>query len=478
MTSVRRLTVLGLGYLGSVHAACMATQGMDVLGVDTDAEKVRHLSSGQLPIFEPDLAGLLRDGLRTGRLRFTTSYAEAAAFGEVHFICVGTPQRRDGDAADVTQIMDCVTSLAPLLSRPCVIVGKSTVPAGTAVMLSEAVARLAPAGEEVELCWNPEFLREGHAVKDTLNPDRIVLGVASSWAEAVLRDVYSAQINARVPLYVTDLATAELAKSGANAFLATKISFINAMAELCQATGADVTVLARILGADPRIGDAFLRPGLGFGGGCLPKDIRALQARANELGVGEAVEFLREVDAINLRCRAAVVSLANEAAGGTVAHETVCVLGAAFKPGSDDVRDSPALDIAQILHGQGAHVKVYDPVAIGNARMACPELAYSASVSEAARDARVVLVLTEWPEFVATDPVELGAVADPKRSVIDGRHVLDAALWRAAGWDYRALGVPDGQDRRPHSASRVLTAGIAGVGPVTPSYVGTAPAAP
>ena len=458
MTSVRRLTVLGLGYLGSVHAVCMATQGMDVLGIDTDAEKVRQLSSGQLPIFEPDLAGLLREGLRTGRLRFTTSYAEAAAFGEVHFICVGTPQRRDGDAADVTQIMDCVTSLAPLLRRPCVIVGKSTVPAGTAAMLSEAMARLAPAGEGVELCWNPEFLREGHAVKDTLNPDRIVVGVASSQAEAVLCDVYSAQIDAGVPFYVTDMATAELAKSGANAFLATKISFINAMAELCEATGADITVLARILGADPRIGDAFLRPGVGFGGGCLPKDIRALQAHANELGVGEAVEFLREVDAINLRCRAAVVSLASEAAGGTVAHKTVCVLGAAFKPGSDDVRDSPALDIAQILHREGARVKVYDPVAMGNARKACPELFYSASVAEAARDARVVLVLTEWPEFVAMDPVELGAVADPQRSVIDGRHVLDAARWRAAGWDYRALGVLGGPDRRPHPASRGLPA--------------------
>jgi UDPglucose 6-dehydrogenase len=476
MTSVRRLTVLGLGYLGSVHAACMATQGMDVLGIDTDAEKVRQLSSGQLPIFEPDLAGLLREGLRTGRLRFTTSYAEAAAFGEVHFICVGTPQRRDGDAADVTQIMDCVTSLAPLLSRPCVIVGKSTVPAGTAAMLSEAIARLAPAGEGVELCWNPEFLREGHAVKDTLNPDRIVVGVASSQTEAVLRDVYSAQIDAGVPFYVTDMATAELAKSGANAFLATKISFINAMAELCEATGADITVLARILGADPRIGDAFLRPGVGFGGGCLPKDIRALQARANELGVGEAVEFLREVDAINLRCRATVVSLATEAAGGTVAHKTVCVLGAAFKPGSDDVRDSPALDIAQILHREGARVKVYDPVAMGNARKACPELVYSASVAEAARDARVVLVLTEWPEFVAMDPVELGTVADPQRSVIDGRHILDAARWRAAGWDYRALGVLGGPDRRPHPASRGLTRGIAAASPVTPAYVGAAPA--
>jgi UDPglucose 6-dehydrogenase len=442
MTSRLRLTVLGTGYLGITHAACMASQGFEVLGVDTDARKAAGLSAGQLPVFEPGLEELLRDGLDSGRLAFTTSYDQAAAFGDVHFICVGTPLRHDGTRADLTQIDGCVTALAPLLTRPCLVVGKSTVPAGTAAAVAARIARLAPAGESAQLCWNPEFLREGRAVQDTLAPDRIVIGGASPRAGAVMREIYAGQLAAGAPLYETDLATAELAKVAANAFLATKISFINAMAEVCEAADADVTVLARVLGADPRIGGAFLNPGLGFGGGCLPKDIRAFMTRASDLRAEGAVRLLREVDAINLRRRAWVAKLAAELADGSIAGEAVCVLGAAFKPGSDDVRDSPALDVAQILHGMGARVTVYDPVAIDNARRACPQLRYAGSAEEAAADARVVLLLTEWPEFRRIDPAKLGTVAAARRGVIDARHVLDQQRWRAAGWDYRAPGVP------------------------------------
>jgi UDPglucose 6-dehydrogenase len=441
MTERPRLTVLGTGYLGMTHAACMASEGFEVLGFDIDAEKVARLNAGDVPIFEPGLEELVRDGMSSGRLRFTTSYAEAAEFGDVHFVCVGTPQRRDGHGADLSQVETCIDGLAPGLTRPCLIVGKSTVPAGTAVALAERVAAKAPAGDAVELAWNPEFLREGHGVQDTLSPDRLVIGVTSARAEAVLRTVYAPQLEAGIPLFVTDLATAELAKVAANAFLATKISFINAVAEVCDAAGANVTVLADILGADARIGGAFLRPGLGFGGGCLPKDVRAFLARAAELGAGDALAFLREVDAINLGRRTGMVNLACEVAGGSISGKAVGVLGAAFKPGSDDVRDSPALDVAQILHGMGAEVTVYDPEALPNARKVCPELKYADSAVGAATGADVVLLLTDWPEFAQLDPEVLGAVTSA-RAIVDGRYMLDPAAWRAAGWRYRASGIP------------------------------------
>ncbi|MGB6452879.1 MAG: UDP-glucose/GDP-mannose dehydrogenase family protein [Streptosporangiaceae bacterium] len=437
-----RLTVLGAGYLGITHAACMASAGFEVLGVDVDAEKVARLNSGLIPIFEPGLQELLRAGLDSGRLAFTSAYPAAAEFGDVHFVCVGTPQRRDGHGADLSQVEACIDALAPALTRPCLVVGKSTVPAGTAVAVAERIARLAPVAEAAEVCWNPEFLREGHGVADTLKPDRIVVGVGSARAEQVLRGIYAAQIEAGSEFFVTDLATAELAKVAANAFLATKISFINAIAEVCDAAGADVTVLARILGADPRIGHAFLRPGLGFGGGCLPKDVRAFLARAAELGAGDALAFLREVDAINLGRRTGMVNLACEVAGGSVAGKSVCVLGAAFKPGSDDVRDSPALDVAQILHGLGAEVTVHDPQAIENARRARPELRYADSVRTAATGADLVLLLTDWPEYAGIKPDELAEVTAARR-IVDGRYLLDPATWRAAGWHYRASGIPD-----------------------------------
>jgi UDPglucose 6-dehydrogenase len=415
----------------------MASLGFEVLGVDTDAGKVDQLNAGQLPIYEPGLGKLLRSGLDSGRLAFTTSYPRAAAFGDVHFICAGTPPHPGSHHADLSQVNGCVSTLAPLLDRPCLVVGKSTVPVGTARRLATELTRTYP---RAELGWNPEFLREGSAVADSLSPDRIVAGVTSSWAEGVLRQVYARPIANGSMFISTGLETAELAKVAANAFLATKVSFINAMAEVCEAAGGDVQILSRILGADSRIGSAFLRPGLGFGGGCLPKDIRAFMARADELEAGQALGFLREVDAINLRRRIRTADLACEMVGGDLTNVPVCVLGAAFKPGSDDVRDSPALDVAQILHGMGAQVTIYDPAALDNARRVRPELGYAETLAEAARDAHIVLLLTEWAEFAGLRPADLETVV-AQRNIVDGRSILDPDLWLAAGWNYRALGV-------------------------------------
>ncbi|QES49962.1 UDP-glucose 6-dehydrogenase [Streptomyces venezuelae] len=435
-----RMTVIGSGYLGITHAACMAEAGHRVLALDIDAEKVARLNRAELPIHEQGLGDLLHRGVRSGRLRFTTSYEEAGAFGEVHFLCLGTPQRPDGLAADLGQLDAAVDSLAPHLVRDCLVVGKSTVPVGTAERLAARMTRQAPAGARAELAWNPEFLREGFAVADTLRPDRIVLGVRSARAERILREVYE-PLGGEIPYVVTDFATAELVKSAANAFLATKISYINAMAEVCESAGADVLQLAEALGLDERIGGRFLRPGLGFGGGCLPKDIRALWARAEELGAGPALGFLREVDAINLRRRERVVELARELVGGSLAGRKVAALGAAFKPDSDDIRDSPALAVAAALERQGAVVSVHDPVALDRVRKAYPMLNCADSAAEAAQDAQVVLLLTEWRQYAELAPGDLAAEVAERR-IVDARHALDGARWRAAGWEYRAMGRP------------------------------------
>jgi len=436
----KRITVIGTGYLGATHAACLAELGFEVLGVDVDEAKVAALGEGRVPFYEPGLEPLLHRHVTEGRLRFTTSAEEAAEFGDVHFVCVATPQRAESLAADLSHVEAAVEALAPHLHRPCLVVGKSTVPVGTAARLAARLTELAP-GDGVDLAWNPEFLREGHAVDDTLQPDRLVFGVRSEAAEAVLREVYAKPIAGGSPMVVTDLATAELVKGAANAFLATKISFINAMSELCEVTGADVTALADALGHDERIGRRFLNAGLGFGGGCLPKDIRAFMARAGELGAGQALNFLEEVDAINLRRRTHVAALARTAVGGYFPGRRVAVLGAAFKPESDDIRDSPALTVAGQIHLAGAHVSVYDPKAMPNARRMFPPLDYAESAVDACRGADVVLHLTEWAEFREIDPGELGGIVR-NRYVIDGRNCLDAPAWRAAGWTYRGLGRP------------------------------------
>jgi UDPglucose 6-dehydrogenase len=421
----------------------MAELGFDVVGLDVDADKVEALRAGWVPFFEPGLEPMLRKHVESGRLRFTTSYAEAAEFGDIFFLCVATPQRGGEYAADLSFVHAAVDALGPLLTRSCLVVGKSTVPVGTADDLARRFAELAPPGAAVELAWNPEFLREGRAVEDTLSPDRLVFGfpAGSSGGEETLREVYGEAIAAGTPVVVCDLPTAELVKVAANAFLATKISFINAMAEVCEASGADVNVLADAIGHDQRIGRRFLNAGLGFGGGCLPKDIRAFMARAGELGAGDALTFLREVDAINQRRRARVVDMAAELLDRPWPGSRIAVLGAAFKPDSDDIRDSPALNVAGRLHLLGAHVTVHDPQALHNARRLWPTLSYAESVLEACRGAHAVLVLTEWAQFRELDPTALDDVV-ATRNVVDGRNCLDAARWRAAGWTYRALGRP------------------------------------
>jgi UDPglucose 6-dehydrogenase len=436
-----RLTVIGTGYLGATHAACMAELGYDVLGYDVDIAKVETLSRGEVPFFEPGLQPLVAKGIESGRLRFTTEITEVAEFGEVHFLCVGTPQRKGEFAADLTYVEAAVEALAPLLHSPCTVVGKSTVPVGTAEQIRDRLLEIAPAGDGVELVWNPEFLREGFGIEDTLRPDRLVFGAESEVGERTLREVYAPITRAGVPVVVTDLATAQLVKVAANAFLATKISFINAMAEVCEAVHADVTQLSEALSFDSRIGGRFLHAGLGFGGGCLPKDIRAFMARAGELGVDQALSFLTEVDAINLRRRARMVDIARAMVDDTFIGRKVAVLGAAFKPNSDDIRDSPALDVATRILRAGATVCVYDPAAMDNARRQYPDLDYCDSAMDAARDADLVLHLTEWAEFREMDPAVLGEVVRA-RNVVDGRNALDPVAWRKAGWQYRALGRP------------------------------------
>ena len=436
-----RITVIGTGYLGAVHAAGMAAFGHEVLGVDVDAAKIDRLAHGVAPFYEPGFPELLRENLDSGRLRFSTSLEEAAAFGDVHFICVGTPQKPGSTSADMTFVDAVVEGMAPHLLRPCLIVGKSTVPVGTAARLTDMVARLSPVGEQAQVAWNPEFLREGFAVNDTLHPDRLVVGVASSDAEATLREVYATILEDGTPYVATDVATAELVKVSANAFLATKISFINAISEVCEAVGADIVPLATALGHDARIGNRFLAPGVGFGGGCLPKDIRAFLARAEELGIDEALGFLRNVDAINVNRRRSAVDLARGMLGGSLKDKRIAVLGAAFKPNSDDIRDSPALNVANALQSQGAQVRVHDPEAIENARAAYPLLNYTSEVNKAFEGAELAVHLTEWQEYRDLDPLHLSTLVTTPH-ILDARNALDIDHWRAAGWTVRAMGRP------------------------------------
>ena len=433
-----RLSVIGTGYLGATHAACMAELGFDVIGLDVVPEKVELLNSGEVPFYEPELNEVLQRNIDAGRLTFTTSFAQAAEFADIHFICVGTPQQAGSYAADLSQVFGSVESLAPHLSPTDLVVGKSTVPVGTADQIAAMLKISAPG---VEVAWNPEFLREGFAVQDTLAPDRLVIGVRSPEAETKLREVYASMIEKEIPFLVTDFPTAELVKVAANSFLATKISFINAMAEVCEAAGADVVQLAEAIGYDTRIGNRFLAAGLGFGGGCLPKDIRAFMARAGELGAEEALTFLREVDQINLRRRSHTVDLARKELDGELRDKTICMFGATFKPDSDDVRDSPALDVAVALANAGANVVVHDPKGTVNAERVYPTLTYSTEVMKAAVGADLIIHGTEWMEYREIDPATLAGVVSQK-NIIDARNKLDLSLWRSAGWNIRALGRP------------------------------------
>ncbi|SMH46147.1 UDPglucose 6-dehydrogenase [Rathayibacter oskolensis] len=432
-----KLSVIGCGYLGAVHAAAMAELGHDVIGIDVDQAKIDALAAGSAPFFEPGLPELLSSGVASGRLRFSTDAADAAD-AEVHFVAVGTPQKAGENAADMRFVDAAIDGLLPFLTADSLVVGKSTVPVGTAARLAEKVASTG-----ATLAWNPEFLREGFAVQDTISPDRLVYGVpageAGESAKATLDAVYATALAADTPLVVTDYATAELVKVSANAFLATKISFINAIAEIAEVTGADVTQLADAIGYDARIGRRFLNAGIGFGGGCLPKDIRAFSARADELGVGDSVAFLKEVDAINLRRRQRVIDLVVEGLGGSVSGKKIAVLGLAFKPESDDIRDSPSLDVAARFHDLGANVVATDPEAIENAKRKYPDISYTSDVDEALSGADAVVVVTEWKQFRSLDPAA-AAAAVSNRFIVDGRNCLDPAAWRAAGWEYRGLG--------------------------------------
>lgn len=443
-----RMTVIGTGYLGATHAACMAELGHEVLGVDVDENKISQLKAGKVPFYEPGLPEVLERNNAAGRLDFTTDYQVAADFANLHFIGVGTPQQRGSYAADTRYVEAVIEDLVPKLTGDHVIFGKSTVPVGTAAALqAKADALVAEHGNRatVEIAWNPEFLREGYAVKDTIEPDRIVLGTRGngpdpqpSRAEGIAREVYAPPLAKDTPFIVTDLQTAELVKVSANAFLATKISFINAVSEVCEIVGADVTQLADAIGYDDRIGRKFLGAGLGFGGGCLPKDIRAFMARAGELGADQALTFLREVDAINMRRRQRVIDLSRDMLGSLIGKR-ITVLGAAFKPNSDDVRDSPALAVAGQLNLAGAAVRVYDPQGMDNARKVFPTLDYAETLDDALRGAELVILATEWQEFKELDPVRAAELVE-KQLLIDARNVLPVDQWQEAGWELRALG--------------------------------------
>ena len=433
-----KISVIGTGYLGATHAACISSLGFEVVGIDTDPAKVATLQQGRVPFFEPDLEDLLAQEIATGRLTFSSSFDDIKD-ADVHFICVGTPQVKDGLAADLTYVNGALESIAPIIKSGSLVVGKSTVPVGTAARLR---ARLLELNPDADLAWNPEFLREGFAVDDTLHPNRLVVGVTNDRAEAILKEVYAKNLEEGTPWVRADLPTSELVKVAANSFLATKISFINAMAEICEAAGGDVTVLAKAIGYDPRIGNRFLQAGIGFGGGCLPKDIRAFMARAEELGAQQALEFLREIDSINLRARQRVIDLVRKDLSEDLVGKKVAVLGAAFKPDSDDVRDSPALDIAVQIHAAGANVVVHDPKATGPASKRFPALTFTEDINECVKDAEIVLHLTEWKIYRELDPVAVKGLV--KRAIlIDGRNMLDRSAWQAAGWHVRALGRAD-----------------------------------
>ena len=430
-----KLSVIGTGYLGATHAACMASLGFEVIGFDTEASKIDLLSKGKVPFYEPELEELLSDQIKSGRLTFTNNVADLAD-ADVHFICVGTPQIKNGNAADLTYVNSALESIAKHVKPGGLVVGKSTVPVGTATKLRNRLLELNP---KADLAWNPEFLREGFAVEDTLRPNRLVVGVVNDSAEQILKEVYATNLKEKTPWVRADLPTAELVKVAANSFLATKISFINAMAEICEAAGGDVTVLAKAIGYDPRIGSRFLQAGIGFGGGCLPKDIRAFMARAEELGASQAVEFLKEIDAINLRARQRIIELVRKDLSDDLQGKRVAILGAAFKPDSDDVRDSPALDIAAQIQAAGAIVTVHDPKAIANAQKRFPALNFADDVNTTLKDAEIVLHLTEWKIYREIDPVKVKSIVK-NPIVIDGRNALDRELWQSAGWKFRALG--------------------------------------
>ncbi|WP_031074225.1 UDP-glucose dehydrogenase family protein [Streptomyces sp. NRRL WC-3742] len=438
-----RVSVIGCGHLGASHAAAMAELGHEVVGVEIDPDKCAILATGASWFYEAGMDDLLAKHVPTGRLRFTTSLAEAAAFADVHFLAVGTPLRADGQGYDVSQVLGAAEQLVPLLTRPATIIGKSTVTVGTVARLQQIITERAGV-EGIELVWNPEFLREGHAVADSLFPDRILVGLSSPTALATVEQVY-APIMARgdIEMVVTDPATAEVAKSAANAFLATKISYINAMAQVCDLTGANIDDVAHVMGIDKRIGHGGMRAGLGYGGGCLPKDVAAFAHAVTLLGATDATGLLDAVQAVNRSRMDTAVQLVTRAVGRPLAGLTIGYLGAAFKAGTSDVRDSPALRLADRLHDLGATVRVHDPESLDNARHSHPHLAFAPTALDAVSGADLVVIATEWGQYTR-DPKLPVAAADrtPARTVVDVRNALDAEPWLAAGWTVHQMGRP------------------------------------
>ncbi|MFF4010639.1 UDP-glucose dehydrogenase family protein [Streptomyces sp. NPDC001717] len=437
-----RISVIGCGHLGIPHAAAMAEIGHEVIGVDVDQAKVDRLNAGECPIYEAGLPELLVRHTMSGRLRFTTEIREAADFADLHFIGVGTPIDADGRSYDTAQVYGAIRWLAPHLDRPCTIVGKSTVTVGTTRQVTALAQRLAPAAERVDVVWNPEFLREGHAVEDTLRSDRLIAGLTTTGAEKAIRAVYAPILDAGVPLFVTDPQTAELAKGAANTFLGLKISYINAVADMCEAADADISQIVDILGIDPRIGSGGMRPGIGYGGGCLPKDVRAFTASAAQLGAGRAADLLRAAEQINENRTGVAMDLVTRALGGRpLKGARVTVWGAAFKPGTNDVRESPALALAQALQQAGATVTVHDPQAVATATVRNPEFDYTDDLPASLDGADLIVLATEWPEYRQADPQAL-AHRPATPLLVDCRTTLAPEPWRAAGWTVHQLGRP------------------------------------
>lgn len=436
-----KISVIGCGRLGAPYAAGMAEMGHQVLGLDTDPATIRALCAGRAPFDEPGLHEVIACHTRTGRLRFTDSYEEMVNFADLHFLCVGTPQQADGLAIDLGDLEQATTEVARRLRRPSVLVIKSSVPVGTTARLAELARSLVPPELDVRLACSPDFLRESTSLADIRRPSRIILGVepGDDPTEKLLRDAWKPQLDAGTPMVVTDLATAELAKTAANALLATKVSFTNAMAALCEAGGGNVTTLAQTLVLDPRVGDYGFAPGLGYGGSCLPKDVRGLVARAEELGVGPDLRLLAEVDAVNRARQRRLIELAKRACDGHLGGKVIAVWGLSFKPGIDDIRDSPALAVALEIKRQGGLVTAYDPMAMPIARVHHPELAYAPKPADAVIGAHLLLHLTAWPEFAEIDPEKTRELAAAPQ-VIDAPATLPSEAWIDAGWAYHALG--------------------------------------
>jgi len=431
-----KISVIGLGYLGTTHAVAMAKLGHNVIGIEPDESRIQQLAAGELPFFEPGLGEALKQVVAAGNIRFQTQHDEVSAESDIHFICVGTPQAAGQQSADTSYVFAAANQLAAVLRPSSLVVGKSTVPVGSARDIIASMQEVA--GFIPKLCWNPEFLREGTALADSLLPDRIVIGSDDPNHNQALKVCYQNILDQGIPVLELDLETAELVKVSANAFLATKISFINAMAEIAEASGADTVKLAEAIGLDNRIGKSFLRTGIGFGGGCLPKDIRGFIARAEELGVGESLAFLKEVDQINLRRRQRIVSLATKELG-EIADKNITMLGISFKPDSDDLRDSPALEIALRLKALGGIVTIHDPVSLGALEQKSTGLTTEIDLQAAIKDTELVILGTEWAEYKNLDPATVSSF--PKiKTIIDGRNVLNVDTWQQAGWRVIAPG--------------------------------------